>query len=126
MKEATMATARSNGFERFNDALKSLDEQLQDLRERFDHQRQRVEREVRKRAEQLQERVQETELFKRAEQGYKDIGSRVEETRSQIYDVFGIASKAEIEKLNKRLNKISKQITDLSEGKPVSQNAEAV
>src|SRR5262245_24809842 len=115
-----MAQARTTGFDRFNDALKSLDEQLQDLRERFDHQRTRVEREVRKRAEQVQERIQDSDLYKRAERGYKDIGSRVEETRSQIYDVFGIASKAEIEKLNKRLNKISKQIHDLSEGRPVT------
>ena len=120
-----MATARTNGFERWNDALKSLDEQLQDLRERFDHQRQRVEREVRKRAEQLQERVQETDLYKRAEQGYKDLGSRVEETRTQVYDVFGIASKSEIDKLHKRLNKISKQIADLSEGKPVQHSESA-
>jgi chromosome segregation ATPase len=122
-----MAHARTSGFERFNDALKSLDEQLQDLRERFDHQRQRVEREVRKRTERLQERVQESDLYKRAEQGYKDLGSRVEETRSQIYDVFGIASKSEVEKLHKRLNKISKQIHDLSEGRPVSDtHSEAV
>jgi hypothetical protein len=115
-----MAHARSTGFDRFNDALKSLDEQLQDLRERFDHQRHRVEREVRKRAEQVQERIQDSDLYKRAERGYKEIGDRVEETRSQIYDVFGIASKAEIEKLNRRLNKISKQIHDLSEGRPVT------
>lgn len=122
-----MASARTSGFDRFNDALKSLDEQLQDLRERFDHQRARVEREVRKRAEQIQERVQDSEIYKRAEQGYKDIGSRVEETRSQIYDVFGIASKSEVEKLHKRLNKISKQIHDLSEGRPVSEtHSEAV
>ena len=122
-----MAHARSSGVARFNDALKSLDEQLQDLRERFDHQRQRVEREVRKRTTQLQERLQDSELYKRAEQGYKDIGSRVDETRSQIYDVFGIASKSEIEKLHKRLNKISKQIHDLSEGRPVSEvHSEAV
>ena len=39
-----MAQTRSSGFDRFNDALKSLDEQLQDLRERFDHQRRKVER----------------------------------------------------------------------------------
>jgi polyhydroxyalkanoate synthesis regulator phasin len=112
-----MAHTRTSGFDRFNDALKSLDEQLQDLRERFDHQRHR--------AEQLQERVQGSDLYKRAEQGYKDLGSRVDETRTQIYDVFGIASKAEVDKLHKRLNKISKQISDLSEGKPV-QHSEAV
>jgi polyhydroxyalkanoate synthesis regulator phasin len=122
-----MAHARSTGFDRFNDALKSLDEQLQDLRERFDHQRHRVEREVRKRAEQVQERVQASELYKRAEQGYKDLGSRVDEARSQIYDVFGIASKSEVEKLHRRLNKISKQIHDLSEGKPLTDtHSEAV
>ena len=106
-----MAHARSSGFDRFNDALKSLDEQLQDLRERFDHQRHRVEREVRK----------------RAEKSFGEIGTRADEARSQIYDVFGIASKAEVEKLHKRLNKISKQIHDLSEGRPVTDaHSEAV
>src|SRR5499426_1458543 len=114
-----MAQARTTGFDRFNDALKSLDEQLQDLRERFDHQRSRVEKEVRKRYDRAAERIQETELYKRAERIRKDVESRVDETRSQIYDVFGIASKSEIEKLHKRLNKISKQIHDLSEGRPV-------
>jgi len=122
-----MAHARATGFDRFNDALKSLDEQLQDLRERFDHQRQRVEREVRKRANQLQERIQESELYKRADHARKQIETRVDETRSQIYDVFGIASKSEVEKLHRRLNKISKQIHDLSEGRPLSDtHSEAV
>lgn len=115
-----MAQTRSSGFDRINDALKSLDEQLQDLRERFDHQRRKVERDVRKRAEKIQARVQESELYKRAEGARKDLESRVESTRSQIYDVFGIASKHEIEKLNKRLNKISKQLTELSEGRSAS------
>jgi len=116
-----MAQTRSSGFDRFNDALKSLDEQLQDLRERFDHQRRKVERDVRKRAEKLQTRVQESDLYKRAEGARKDLESRVESGRSQIYDVFGIASKHEIDKLNKRLNKISKQLTELSEGRSASQ-----
>ena len=117
-----MAQTRSSGFDRFNDALKSLDEQLQDLRERFDHQRRKVERDVRKRAEKLQARVQESDLYKRAEGARKDLESRVDSSRSQIYDVFGIASKHEIEKLNKRMNKISKQLTELSEGRSSSQS----
>jgi hypothetical protein len=115
-----MAQTRSNGFDRFNDALKSLDEQLQDLRERFDDQRKKLEKEVRKRAEKLTSRIQETDLYKRAESVRKDLEERVDSGRSQIYDVFGIASKHEIEKLNKRLNKISKQISELSEGRPAS------
>ena len=116
-----MAQTRSSGFDRFNDALKSLDEQLQDVRERFDHQRRRLERDLRKRAEKLQTRVQESDLYKRAEGARKDLEGRVDSSRSQIYDVFGIASKHEIEKLNKRLNKISKQLTELSEGRSSSQ-----
>ena len=122
-----MAQTRSSGFDRFNDALKSLDEQLQDLRERFEDQRKKLEKEVRKRAEKLTTRLQETDLYKRAETVTKDFSERVETGRSQIYDVFGIASKHEIEKLNKRLNKISKQLTALSEGRNASQiHSEAV
>jgi len=122
-----MAQTRSSGFDRFNDALKSLDEQLQDLRERFDDQRKKLEKDVRKRAEKLSTRLQETDLYKRAETARKDLEGRVDASRSQIYDVFGIASKHEIEKLNKRLNKISKQLTELSEGRTSSQiHSEAV
>ena len=115
-----MAQTRSSGFDRFNDALKSLDEQLQDLRERFDHQRHKLEREVKKQYEKLQGRLEESDLYQRAESARKDAVERFDSTRSQIYDVFGIASKHEIEKLNRRLNKISKQLTELAEGRPVS------
>jgi polyhydroxyalkanoate synthesis regulator phasin len=115
-----MAQTRSTGFDRFNDALKSLDEQLQDLRERFDDQRGKLEREVKKRVVKIQSRLEESDLYKRADSARKDAQERFENTRSQIYDVFGIASKHEIEKLNKRLNKISKQISELSEGRPAS------
>ena len=94
-----MAQTRSSGFDRFNDALKSLDEQLQDLRERFDQQRRRVEREVRKRAEKLQTRVQETDLYKRAEGAEQDprCGSRsISADRLAIAAVPGIPARASV------------------------------
>ncbi len=50
-----MAEARTSGFERFNDALRGLDDQLQDLRERFDEQRKKVGGELRKRRDQVRE-----------------------------------------------------------------------
>ena len=37
-----MAETQANGFDRFNEALRSLDDQFQDIRDRFDDGRKRV------------------------------------------------------------------------------------
>ena len=109
-----MAEARTSGFERFNDALRGLDDQLQDLRERFDEQRKKVEGELRKRREQVREDVRGSSVFQRAEQVRKDIEDRVERGRDQIYDAFGLASKAEVQRISRKLNTITKKVNEIA------------
>ena len=109
-----MSQARANGFDRFNDALKSLDEQLQEVREGFEERRKRFETELKKRRESIETRVRKTELFKHAERVRRDVEEQVESSRSQLYDAFGIASKSEIDKLHKKLNTISRKLNELS------------
>ena len=47
-------------------------------------------------------------------QARKNVEDRVERGREQIYDVFGLASKAELQRINRKLNLISKKLNELT------------
>ncbi|MCP4005635.1 MAG: hypothetical protein GY725_15705, partial [bacterium] len=51
-----MAHASTNGFDRFNDALKSLDEQLTEMRENFDDGRKKFETQINKQRNRVETR----------------------------------------------------------------------
>jgi hypothetical protein len=108
------AHGRPSGFDRFNDALRNLDDQVQELRDRFDDQRRKVEDEFQKRREKLEAQVRKSPLYKRADRVRKDIEEQVEQTRDQVLDVFGIATKHDLDKINRKLNLLSKKLNELS------------
>lgn len=116
-------------LDRFNEALRSIDEQVQEVRERFESQRRSFEKDIRKRAErledqlrsslskragQLDEQLRESTWYKRAERIAKDVEGQVEQGRDRIFEAFGIASSAEIERIHKKLNAISKKLNELA------------
>ncbi|MEE9280552.1 MAG: hypothetical protein V3V67_10290 [Myxococcota bacterium] len=109
-----MAEASNRGFERLNDALRNLDDQLQELRERVDDQVKRFESKLQERREELRVQLSKTGLVKRTRQVRKDIEEQVEQRRGQLYDAFGIASRSEIQKLDRKLNTISKKLNELA------------
>lgn len=109
-----MSQPDASGFERFNEALRGLDDQIQELRERVDDRRRQFETELKKRRSKIETQVRKNPLFKRAERARKDVESQVEKTRAQIYGAVGIASKTEIDKLNRKLNSISKKVSELT------------
>ena len=108
-----MAT-ESTAFDRFNEALRSLDDQIQDLREQFDDRRKGLEKDLRKRADDVQTQIKKNPIYKRADQARKDWEGQIDKARASVYDLFGIATKSDIDKLNKKLNTISRKLTDLS------------
>ena len=110
---AQSAQDRTTGFDRFNEALRNLDDQVQDLRERFDDQRRQVEDEIQKRRERLETQIKKSPLYKRVDRVRKDIEEQVSETRSQILDAFGIATKSDLDKLNRKLNVIQKKLNEI-------------
>ena len=128
-----MAEPSNSGFERLNDAFRNLDDQLQELRVRFDDQLRRVENSWNERREEFRAQVRETTLYKRSEQVRKDLEEQVDRGRVQLYDVFGIASKSEIQKLSRKLNTLSKKLNELareqavaSEGEPQNEQESAL
>ncbi len=119
-----MAEPSNGGFERLNDAFRNLDDQLQELRVRFDDQLRRVENSWNERREEFRAQVRETTLYKRSEQVRKDLEEQVDRGRVQLYDAFGIASKSEIQKLNRKLNTLSKKLNELAREQVVASEDE--
>lgn len=111
----TVADTGSNGFERVNDALRNLDDQLQELRERFDEQYRRLESTLRERGEELRSQLDKSTLARRTREVRRDIEERVEQQRTRLYDAFGIASKSEIQKLNRKVSTLSKKLKELAQ-----------
>ena len=122
-----MATAKNTPFDRFNDALRGLDDQLQEVRERFEDGRKRVESELKKRVEQGDSRVRDTDLFKRAEKARAELEDGVDQARTKVLETLGIASRSEIVKLDQKLDRIQKKLKKLAkEREEAAPEAEAV
>ncbi len=113
---AEAAAERRNGFDRFNETLRNLDEEIQEFRERLDRGRKRVEGEFRKRADRVRTELRKSEVFRRAEQLRKDLEDQLGRGRAQIYGVFGLASKADIERLNRKINQLNRRLNELAKG----------
>ncbi len=109
-----MAHANTGAFDRFNDALRNLDDQIQELRERMDERRKTFRAELRKQTGRIEQTLRKSSLFRRAEQAGKELSESVESSREQLFGAFGIASKAEVEKLNRKLAHLSKRLNDIA------------
>ena len=109
-----MAASQTTPFDRFNDALRTLDDQIQDLRGQFDDRRKDLEKDLRSRAKDIQAQVSKSDLYKRATRVRDDWEDQADQVRGRFYRVFGLATKSDIEKLNKKLNSISRKLSDIA------------
>jgi hypothetical protein len=114
-----MARSNANAFDRFNDALRGLDDQLQELRERFDERRDSIRSEIKKQADRIEHQLRKSALYRRAEEVGKDLADQVDQARTQLYDVIGIASKSEVDKINRKLHAISKKLNEMAKEQAV-------
>ena len=106
----------NSSVDRLNEALQSMDDQLQELRARFDGQRRKVEDEFQKRRQRLEKQFRSTPFFKQVERVRREGDHQFEQTRDQIFESFGIASKQDLDKLHRKVNLLSRRFGDLSRG----------
>lgn len=108
------SSQNTSSFDRFNEALRSLDDQVQELRDRFDDRRRQVEDELKKRRDQIESQLKKNPLYKRVDQVRKDIEEQVERGRDQVFEVFGIATRADVEKIDRKLAVLSRKLNELA------------
>jgi len=115
------------GVDRVQDALKSADKEFQRIQRRVKTQRRTIERQIgrqRKTIEkqaksfekQAQKRVSEirkTDLVKRVESLRKDVQEQLETGFESVLAMFQIASKADIQRVDRKLNRINRKLKEL-------------
>ena len=125
-----MATQGTDiGFDRFSEVLRNLDEQATEFRGKLEDRGREVASEFQKRADEVREQV--TEEFQKRESQFKDtplyecvaqvaedVEFEVDRRRGLLYDSFGLATKDEVAKLNKKLNAIAKKLNQLTKEAP--------
>jgi len=125
-------TGRST-LDRLADAIRSLDDQLEDARGRFDARikevQERVEKtwkdgaqrardartELENRREQLQKSLEEAPIFRHVQETARRIEEQLAEVRSQVLTRLGLVSKSELEKLSTKLEELAQRLGELGE-----------
>ena len=108
------------GVDRFQDVLKNADKEFQRVQRRVKTQRRTIERRIEKQAKSIEkqakkqiDQIRKNDLVKRAETLSKDVQSQLESGVESVLSIFQIASKADIQRVDRKLNRISKKLKEL-------------
>jgi len=115
------------GVDRVQDALKSADKEFQRLQRRVKSQRRTLERRIETRRKSFEKQARSLEkqaqkqideirkngLVKRVETLGKDVQSQLESGVESVLSVLQIASKSDLERVDRKLNRISKKLKEL-------------
>ena len=108
------------GVDRVQDAIKSVDKELQKIQRQVKSRRRTLERRLESRRKNLEKQAQKqikalrkSDLVKRVETLGSDVQSQIETGLETVLSAFQIASKADIERVDRKLNRISRKLREL-------------
>ena len=108
------------GVDRVQDALKNADREFQRIQRRVKTQRRTLERRldsqrksIEKQAQKQIKAIRKNDLVKRVETLGSDVQGQLESGVEQILSALQIASKADIQRVDRKLNRISKKLKEL-------------
>ena len=73
------------------------------------------------RREQLKKGLEETALFKRAQDTQRRLEEQLTEVRAQLMTRLGLVSRSELEKLSTKLEELARKLREIAEQKPTQQ-----
>jgi uncharacterized protein YukE len=95
---------------------KNLRGQRKDLEKRFEKTRTRLEKQTRQRVNRVLTDVRKRPAYKRLESVRKDVGKRVDEGVENVLGAFGVASRSQVQRLDRKLNQMNKKLRELEQG----------
>ena len=112
------------GVDRFNEAYESLDREFQRLQKQFQSRRKSFEKQVtssrksiekrtRKQINQLRSDLRKNTLVKRARGLQTDAAKQIEHHVENLLSALQIASKSDLQRVDRKLGQISKKLKDL-------------
>ncbi len=119
---AEQASLMQEGVDRFREAFDSLD--LQRVQKDLTQRRKRIEKQIasgrrqwekrtRKQVKRLQTELRKNSLVKRVQLLQKDATRQLENGLDGVLGTFGIASRRDVDRLDRRLGQINRKLKDL-------------
>ncbi|MCH2169259.1 hypothetical protein MK489_00630 [Myxococcota bacterium] len=113
-----------DGINRFNDAYRSVDEGVKHLQQRLEAGRKTVEREIDTRRKLFEEQtrgqieqIQGHAVVQRVLSIKSDTTRQIETSIQSLLDLFDIASKSDIQRVDKKLKQLNRKLRDLEQAK---------
>ena len=107
---AQQANVFQEGVDRINDAFSSIDDEFQRVQKEMSDRRKSVEKRTRKEVKRLRSESKKNSYVKRAESLRKDANKQLESGVDSVLALFQIASKADLSRIDRKLNAISKRL----------------
>ncbi len=104
------------GIDRIQSAADTIDRDFRKFQKNLRGQRKDFEKRTRKRVDQAFADARKQPAYKRAEDLGKDAAKRLERGFERTLDALGVASRGELERLDRRLNQLAKKLRDLEKG----------
>jgi len=119
------------GVDRVQDVLKSADKEFQRIQRRVKTRRRTIERRIEsqrrsfekslerqtksleKQAQKQIQQIRKNDLVKRAETLGKDLQAQIESGLESVLGIFQVASKSDIQRIDRKLNRISKKLKEI-------------
>ena len=116
------------GVDRVNDAVDSINSEFQRVQKRIDKQRKSVEkqfkasrrdfeRETRKQVKKFRRDWDKNPTVKRTRAALSDAQKQLEKSFDSLLAAFQIASKSDVQRIDRKLNQISKKLKDIEKAR---------
>ncbi|MEN8181740.1 MAG: hypothetical protein ABFS46_04295 [Myxococcota bacterium] len=126
------ANVFEQGFDRFQETVKDVDKQVQRVRRELVKRRRTVEKELRRRRtdiekratrriRQLRSELRRNSTFRRAETLQAETRERIEQQIDQVLSRVPVASKSDVEGLEKRIARLTRRVRDLEKTNGVAE-----
>lgn len=114
---AEQANVIQEGVDRINDAFSSIDDEFQRVQKEVANRRKHVEKRTRKQVKRLRSEFNKNPYVKRAEKLRKDTAKQIESTVDDVLSFFQIASKADLTRIDRKLNTINKRLKEIEKAR---------
>ncbi len=133
---ADQANFVQDGVDRINEAFRSIDGEFQrvqkdlsnrreSIEKRFKKSRKTIEQQSRKEVSRLRAELRKNPVVKRAESLRKDINRQLESGMDNILGLFQIASKSDMERIDRKLSALGRRIKEIENGPKTSRSSKS-
>ncbi len=106
-----------DSIDRVQSAVRSVEDEFERLQKQFGKRRKQLEREAQKRVKQIRTEIRKQPLVKRAESLRGDARKQIETGVETILATLQIASRGEVQRLDRKLGQINRKLSQLEKGK---------